>query len=42
MDIDLETALAEFIARREGMNDLDAQDFAWEILDFIESFQKDS
>lgn len=35
----IEEQLTEFIEKREGMNYSDAQDFAYEILDLIDSYR---
>lgn len=40
MDETIENALTEFIEKREGMNWSDARDFAYEVLDFIEGWEK--
>ena len=36
----IEETLTNFIEKREGMNWSDAQDFAYEILDLIEEYEK--
>lgn len=36
----IEDQLTSFIEKREGLNWSDAQDFAYEILDFLERMEK--